>query len=353
MAKKRICIVGGGWRADFFHRICRALPEEFEMAGASARSESTREKIAATWGVKVYETSEAMCDAVQPDFAINCGGWNTVLDVMRPLHRSGVKVLCETPPGWQVEQQEEMWQMVQDGLRMQVAEQGWLQPEHHARIQFANSGKLGERHYAMVSGGGYHGYSLIRKYLGIGFELPRIRAVFMQHPLVVEGDREGLATEEVMQSPKGAHVTLEFPDGKIGILDSAGTPFSTIRKTLVRVRGTHGELWEDGAIYLKDYQTPVEHPIRRVYTSDLDGHYLHAVQIGEEYYDRNDIRHPLTDDEIAIARSMRLMARYCDTGEEFYSFADAGWDQSLALWMRKAWEEGGTIEAQPVPWIPG
>ena len=118
------------------------------------------------------------------------------------------------------------------------------------------------------------------------------------------------------------------------------------------MRGTRGELTEDGVRYLKDFQTPVEHPLLRLTTCDLDGRFLHAIQLGEDVYHRNDIRHPVTDDEIAVARAMRLMARYCDTGEEFYSFADAAWDQSIALLMKQAADEQRIIDAQPVPWIP-
>ena len=166
------------------------------MVGASARSEGTREKIAGMWQVPVFATSEALCGETAPDFVINCGGWNTIVDVMRPLHACGATVLCETPPGWQVEQQEEIHAMVQEGLRMQVAEQGWLQPEPQARLEFLRTGKLGDLHYAQVSVGGYHGYASLRKYLGIGFELPRIQALGARHPVLSEGNREGLSREE-------------------------------------------------------------------------------------------------------------------------------------------------------------
>lgn len=321
------------------------------MVGASARTASTRGKIAEAWGTQIFETSEALCQETQPDFVINCGGWNTILDVMRPLHQCGVKVLCETPPGWQREQQEEMHAMVQDGLRMQVAEQGWLQPEHHARILFAHSGRLGTLSYGQITGAGYHGYALIRKYLGIGFEAPRIHAVEAKHPIVIEGGRDGLATEEIVKETRVSQIMLQFPDGKLGLLGSTGDHFSTIRKPLVRIRGSHGELTEDGACFLRDYRTPIHHPLQRIETSDLDGRYLQAIQIGDEVYDRNDIRTRLTDDEIAIARSMRLMARYCDTGEEFYSFANAAWDQTISLLVKEATESGTPVQAEACPWI--
>ena len=54
---------------------------------------------------------------------------------------------------------------------MQVAEQYAFQPLHAARLAFIRAGKLGEISQVQVSvAHGYHGISLIRKFLGIGYE---------------------------------------------------------------------------------------------------------------------------------------------------------------------------------------
>ena len=58
-----------------------------------------------------------------------------------------------------------------------MAEQYHLHPLHAARIAIANSGKLGEISQVQISEcHGYHGISLMRKLLGIGFENASITA---------------------------------------------------------------------------------------------------------------------------------------------------------------------------------
>ncbi len=351
MAITRLAIVGGSWRADFYHRIARALPETFSMVGATTRSEAGRQKIASRWEVPVFPDSPSMVKATQPDFVVNCGGWDTILDVMRPLHAVGATVLCETPPGWHREQQEEMNAMVRDGLKMQVAEQGWLQPEHQALLGLCQSGKLGEITYMNSTGGGYHGMALVRKFLGLQFEIPTIRAIQKRQPILEGPGREGYPNEERMTETILQVVTLEFPTGQLAVMTSSGQHFHPIRRGHLHLYGTRGIVQDKQITVMADHQTPLTYPLTRHEAGVLEPKALHAIQIGDHYYWQNRWPHiSFSDDEIAVAEAMWRMVRYCQTGEAFYSFADAAWDQTICLLIKKASQEATTLTPDAPTW---
>ena len=65
-----------------------------------------------------------------------------------------------------------------------------LQPFHAAQLALARSGNLGKISQAQVSAAhGYHGISLIRKFLNAGQENATIRAFKFRSPLVDGPDR--------------------------------------------------------------------------------------------------------------------------------------------------------------------
>lgn len=62
MNPTRFGIVGGGWRALFFLQAAQALPDRFEVAGMTIRSEARGEELERAWGVKTYRTlDELLC----------------------------------------------------------------------------------------------------------------------------------------------------------------------------------------------------------------------------------------------------------------------------------------------------
>ena len=49
-----IGVVGTGWRADFFVRLARLLPEEVTLVGAAVRRAEAAESVSSRWSVPVY-----------------------------------------------------------------------------------------------------------------------------------------------------------------------------------------------------------------------------------------------------------------------------------------------------------
>ena len=67
-------LVGGGWRAEFYFRIARALPDRFRIAGCFARSEATRARILTDWGIPVFQTLDELLDQ-HLDFVVTSVPW--------------------------------------------------------------------------------------------------------------------------------------------------------------------------------------------------------------------------------------------------------------------------------------
>ena len=70
MEKTRIGIVGTGWRACFFLRAAKMLPELFEVVGIAYHSESSREK-AAQWGYPLFDSYVKLAQEAAAETAEN------------------------------------------------------------------------------------------------------------------------------------------------------------------------------------------------------------------------------------------------------------------------------------------
>lgn len=86
-----------------------------------------------------------------------------------------------------------------------------------------------------------------------------------------------------------------------------------------------------------------------------EGIYHKGILGGESYLSRNTLslgtaQPRLTDDEIANAVTLDRMARYVQTGEDFYSLAEASQDRYLDLLIAEAALTGEEIVAVPQIW---
>lgn len=345
-------IVGTGWRAEFFLRIAKACPEQFAVAGIVGRTPEKVAAVAGRFGVRAFDTVEELIREGRPLFVVTSLSWEANPVFLHKLAEFEMPALSETPPAESVEEMEALCAL---GAKIQVAEQYFLQPHHAARLAFVRTGKIGRVSQAQVSvAHGYHGVSLIRKFLGIGYENAKITAAVYKSPIVEGPGRKGAPAEEKEVEAEQMIAHLDFGD-RLGVFDFTGRQyFAEIRDPRVLIRGERGEIFNDTAVYLKDFRTPIRVNFRRHETGEhgnLAGHYLRGIQAGEEWMHRNPVAPArLYDDEIAMATCLLRMADYARGGEPFYPLEEACQDHYLAMVMEEAARTGQAVTTETQAW---
>jgi predicted dehydrogenase len=348
-------IIGSGWRTEFFLRIAKELPERFKVFGVVTRTEASGKNIEEKFAVRTYRSIDDLLKATKIDFAIVSVPWKIAPLRTKELVERGIPVLTETPPAPDLDGLIEINKLTERGAKIQVAEQYHLHPLHAARITIAISGKLGEISQVQISEcHGYHGVSLMRKLLGIGFENASITATKITAPLMMGPNRNGGPVEEKVIESEQVIASFDF-GGKYGIYDfSDDQYFSWIRSKRLLVRGSKGEINGMSVRYLKDFQTPVEYDLKRVNLGEygnLEGFGLKGILAGEEWIYLNPFSSgKLSDDEIGLAACLEKMYEYTTTGEDFYSLAEGSQDHYLSLMIAEAVKTGVKIKTERQPW---
>lgn len=348
-------IVGGGWRTRFYLRLASALPSRFRVAGVAVRDPAKRAAFRETWGVEVFATLDEMLSRVSPGFVVTAVSWPANPPLLRALAERGIPALSETPPAPDLEGLIELNRLTESGARIQVAEQYWLVPHHAARLAVVASGAIGPPTQAQVSAAhGYHGISLIRKFLGLRCEAPRITAMRFTAPMVGWPDLEGRLERERIEQPAQDVAWLDFGD-RLGVLDFTEPQYySAIRNERVLVRGERGEIINDTVHYLKDFRTPIRLCLDRRLSGleDKVGRsFLKGIQLGADWVFANPFAPaPLTVHEIAVASCLVSMDEYVRTGKEFYPLWEASQDHYLNLLCAEAVQRGALVQAARQPW---
>lgn len=127
-----------------------------------------------------------------------------------------------------------------------------------AQLSVARSGRLGEISQVMVAQcHDYHGASIIRRALGVGFSDVRIPASTFRAPLVKGPDRSGDPGHETPVTANQLTARLKFGD-QLGVYDLAAEQnFSWIRADRLPIRGDRGEINDVEVSYLQDFRTPM------------------------------------------------------------------------------------------------
>lgn len=356
MKPARFAIVGGGWRSLFFLRVAQALPDRFEVAGMMVRNEARGQELEKAWGVKTYQTLDELLRINDLRFVIVSVPPSVAPQYISAIAEHSLPVLTETPPAPDLAGLLALYDLSQRGARIQVAEQYYLQPLHAARLAFTHSGKLGTVNQAQVSvAHGYHGISLIRKFLGITFEPASITAHRFLSPLIAGPTRSGPPVQERLVQSEQHIAYLDF-GSKLGIFDFINNEQyrSWIRSHRLLVRGDHGEINATHARYLEDYQTPISFDFVREdagATGNIEGYYHKGFLAGNEWVYKNPFMPArLSDEEIAVASCLVGMDAYVDGGPDIYSLAEAAQDHYLNLLIGQALSSGQTVTTTPQPW---
>lgn len=224
-----------------------------------------------------------------------------------------------------------------------------------ARMAVIESGRIGRVTQAQISvGHGYHGVSLLRKYLDVGFENCVIRAWEFANPIVEGPGRAGYPEKEQIIQDRQQFAVLDF-GGKWGVFDFTEEQyFSKIRGSRVLIRGDRGEIENNTVRCLKDYKTPVEYNMTRSGSGideGLGAPVIEGIQAAGEWLYLNPFGRPrLSDEEIAVADTVWKMHQYVCGGESFYSLEEACQDQYLDCMIKSAVKSGESVKTRSHSW---
>jgi predicted dehydrogenase len=275
-------------------------------------------------------------------------------DYVRTITAAGIPVLTETPPAAELDGLNQLFAEL-GSAPIQVAEQYRYQPQHAARLAIAASGALGEVHTAEVSAAHeYHGVSLIRSVLGMGFDPVEITAHAISDQVVSSRGRDGWKEFPERVDATRTWGLLRFARS-IGVYDWADEQYvSPIRSRHTTLRGTTGELRDDTVRQLAEVGRSTTLRLAREATGidgDLEGSFLRRIALGPDVvYENRFVGARLNDDELAVAEVMTKMGQFVRTGEPFYPLADGCHDHYLGMLMSESARTGQTVSSSPQAW---
>lgn len=357
MGKIRFGLIGSGWRAEFYIRIVKALPERFDLAAVLIRSREKGKAFSEKHGVPVVNSLDELADR-KPEFVVLAIKRGTVTDYLLELFDRKIPVLTETPPGEDLESLHKLWRAFQEYQpKIQVAEQYFLQPLYASWYKAICDGMLGEVENINISSlHGYHGASIIRQFLNTGFQNCRIFGKRYWFDVTETYGREGMVFDGEIVKCSRDRLTLEFENGKTAFFDFSDPAqyHSFIRTRQLNIQGTRGEIDDLTIRYLNQENIPVTQELHRidlgVYGNQEWAHY--GVMLGEEFLFRSPFGNArFNDDEIAVASCLQKMGEYVREGKEFYGLADALQDMYLCLKMDEALASSlSVVETELQPW---
>lgn len=351
MEKSRFVIIGSGWRAMYYVRIAKALPEKFELCGMLCRTTEKAEKIATENNIHTTISVEE-CMAYQPDFVVVAVNKTSIYEVSKEWMEKGFTVLCETPPSLKLEELQDLWEMHEQGAKLQVAEQYAHYPVYKAKLDILDKKIVGDPYNITISAmHDYHAVSMIRKILHTEFEHVTIYGKKHTFPVTETLTRYEKLFDGRVAEKQRDRLTFEFENGKMAFYDFSSIQYrSTIRSIYMNVQGSRGEMINDTFRYLDSENLP--------HMAEIEINPFESGQIERIDFEKDTIYQcpysdcGLSEDETAIAALMSGMKEYNQTGKEVYPLADALQDAYLTILMQQALEHPNQeISSQLQKWM--
>jgi predicted dehydrogenase len=359
MAPIRYGIVGSGWRAEFFARMARLMPERFQCTGIVTRTAERGAEVEAAWGVPTVRTIEELVvgGAERPEFVVVAVPWPVTPEATRELVAMDIPVLAETPPAPDADGLRALWSDVGASGLVQVAEHSPSMPSHAARIAALDAGIIGTPTSVQISSTHlYHAVGLIRRILHTGRGSVTVRATTFTAPLLEPLGRSGWTGETQPQDRWNILATLDFGDGRYALYDFSDNQWhNPLRTNRIVVRGSHGELVDDLFTRVVDERTVLSSRLERRVSGleqNLDGFDLEHISLDGRVLYRNEYHGArLADDDLAVADLLtRTGAWVAGTGPEPYPLADGCHDHLLGLAIEEASRTGEPLVVPAQPW---
>jgi predicted dehydrogenase len=355
-AETRFGIVGSGWRALFFLRLAKLLPQRLRATGVVTRTATRGDQVEAEWDVPTFRSTADLLAHERPDFVIVSVPWAVTPEVTRGLVARGVPVLAETPPAPDLDGLRSLWSDVGGSGLVQVAEQYLLMPGHAARLELIRAGVLGEPTSVQISSTHlYHAVSLIRNLLGVGYDAAEVNARAFVAPLANPLSPAGWSGDDTPQQLSTTLATIDF-DGRMGLYDFTDNQWwNPLRARRLTVRGSLGELVDDRVVRLIDPTTPVESLLVRRQTGvdlNLEGLDLKHISFdGAVVYRNPFVGTGLSDDDIAVADIVARTGAWAhEESAAPYPLAEACQDHLISLAIEESVRTGRPVVTTKEAW---
>lgn len=337
MDKKRIAIIGAGWRTEFYMKIASQLDQFYQVSGVVVRDKDKYQDFARQWSVDLYSAIEEIPNYMALDFVIVSVSKTAARQVLATVKQTGLPILMETPAGVTKEGLEEI-EAAFEAYPIQVAEQYHLQPHFISRIELIGQGYIGKVNHVYLSVcHSYHAISLIRRLLGVDCPDFTVSAFVKREKLNNLTMRHDVRSEESHVDHVVAHIDF---GNKTAIYDfTVGQYFSPIRPSHVIVKGDNGEMTDNRVNYYRDDKFIVSQLNR--YEMGIEGD-LHPLALdyitceGKVVFENPYKQIGFSDEEIAMALCLKKMAEYVQSGQSFYSLKEACYDALIGICIDEA-----------------
>lgn len=316
-------IVGSGWRAEFYARIARLVPDTFKAVGICVRNDEKAKYFSEKYGVKVFRNVDEML-AEKCDFVVNCINKPDIFDMSVTLSNKGVYVLAETPV---------MKPVKNDKVfeRIQVAEQFHLKGTYQAIKSIIDSGVIGKVCHINISCcHDYHAMSLVRFFLD-DYEKPILLNEYIFDDTVLKTNgRQGEIPDKSVTTAQQTFRMFKFKNASVVYDHSKEQYFSPIRKNRLLIRGSRGEIDNNTVRYFNKENKYVESEIKHISSGHLDGFFNDRITFEDKVLYEYPFREArLSEEETAIAMCLVKMKDYTCGGKELYGCKKAFEDYSF------------------------
>lgn len=320
MTKFVLC--GTGWRAEFFMRIAKALPEQFAISAIYTRREDKALELTG----QGYNTTTKLETALSFDHeaVIVASGNEGFLSLLKFLDARHETILSETT--FLALSEEELREV--EKIKGFALEQYWHNPLY-ASIKKVLP-KIGEVSSVYLSAlHNHHAASIMRGIFG-NIGIKEVRRLLEQKAVCVKtASRAGMDRSGEKQDYTRKITAVEFVTGQVFITDFSSNQYhSYIVPSRVEIRGQRGVITEQGVTYVDEAGFPVELPFV-FHTDDAKNNQqlsLSHVTAGAEVVFENEF-YPsnFNYDEIAIASMLKEFSQ----GRLEYSIREAVEDARL------------------------
>lgn len=344
-------IVGSGYRSEYFARIAMKHRDLFR-AMFLCRSEEKAAAVSARTGVPATTRPEEGL-AFRPDFIVVAVDRAHTAAVAIEWIGRGYPVVTETPVGATREELDALWALsCGQGAKIVCCEQYHRYPILANGLSEVQAGRIGRPVSAYLSlAHDYHGFSLIRRMLGVQGEDFTLRGARVSSQVAATDSRYGAILDGSLAKEERDIVHIAFSSGKTAVYDFSSIQYRTfIRARHLTVRGEKGE-WSDRVIAYADADNA---PKRLCLMPEIAPAYrcldTQALRDGRKTW-TGELFLDTEQDEFAIASILLDMEAYLSGGPSPYPLEEALDDALFWLKLNEAVKNPwATIDAGDAPW---